>query len=599
MRQVELEESSRSQWVGGSYVVHLNKRFSLPVLKVEAEGYLPQLVKPPQEDRRGFDIQLQPGAGPSGTVWFPDERPAPHVSIALIRSGGHTLVKDGRLQPLRHRELIRETDDRGHFAFTPELNIQWVVAASPKGFALVSLADFAVNSDLALQPWGRINGVLKRPSGPGANEELDLRLTALDATFGCSLDTGNHTTTDAEGRFEFELVPPGELQLNYRVKMGERKWRSVPLQPPCTINPGQTLELHIDAPKRKTEQDFFVAQPAPAQRVAPPISGVVSLPTGRPAARAEVGLVVPNEFLGLLKAALKKGRDASLKTVTDASGQFFLPGVQGVQAIVAVSEEGFAKAPIELGGKPVTLTLQPWGEIRGVLRIGDGLADNVRVKLAPEALERDHSFHYTQAFEARTDSEGRFVLTYVPPGKQCLRRIIPENDRASHTGPPTMIDVKAGGITHVMMGGTGRRVVGRVVPKTPQPTTDWREFKVTLGTFQYGPPKEMRTTPEQQQAWYKSEQGQSAVQKGRHYKVDIGPDGSFVFDEVDPEDYSLSVSRERRIPIDRGMKYISLMLGGKKVSIPAATESGDASPFDVGTIEIHLPADFPPEPDQR
>jgi len=107
--------------VGDSYVVHLNKRFSPPVLEVGAAGYLPRLINPPQEDRTGFDIRLQPGSGPSGTVWF------------------------------------------------------------------------------------------------------------------------------------FELVPPGELQLNYRVKMGERKWRSVQLQPFFTINPGRiwSFKLTLKNPCKK------------------------------------------------------------------------------------------------------------------------------------------------------------------------------------------------------------------------------------------------------------------------------------------------------------------------------------------------------------
>jgi hypothetical protein len=47
------------------------------------------------------------------------------------------------------------------------------------------------------------------------------------------------------------------------------------------------------------------------------------------------------------------------------------------------------------------------------------------------------------------------------------------------------------------------------------------------------------------------------------------------------------------------MKHMSLMLGVKKVSIPPATDPASANPFDVGTLEVQLPADFPPDADQR
>jgi hypothetical protein len=594
LSQIQLEEPCRTQGVDGAYVVHLNRRFSLPVLKVEAEGYLPVLVKPPQEDGTDFDIILQPGAGPSGRVLSPDGKPAPNVTVALMCSGRYAVLDGARLRSGQRSNLVIRTDAEGHFAFPPELQMEQIVAASPDGFVMVSLAEFAANPDLRLEPWGRIQGVLKRPYGPGTHELLDLRLASETRLLRWSLDTGNHVLTDHEGRFEFERVPPGELQLTYRVKIDERKWRSVPLEPPLTVSPGQTLELLIDAPERKTSADFFIPQPKPLSKSGPPMTGVVLLPSGEAAAGAEVGLVVPNEYLRLLKASLQAGRDGSLKTTADANGYFALPGVEGITAIVAVNEDGFAKVSIDPGGQPARLALQPWGQISGTLRVGDRLGTNERVMLAPEAFE-DRSFNYSDTFQARTDSQGRFVLTYVPPGEHRLCRVIPDGERSWHTGPPTMVEVKSGGVTNVTMGGIGRRVVGKAVPKDPSAAIGWSEVKVALLTSQYAAPKSMNTT-EASEAWNESPEGQAARRNMRHYKTDISADGRFSFEDVDAGDYALTVSRERKIQFDRGTKHLVMGLGNKRVSIPAATGEDGANACDVGTVEVNLPAEFPDLP---
>jgi hypothetical protein len=589
--QIKLEESSRALGVDGAYVVRLNRRFSSPVFKVDAEGYLPALFTPPQEDRADFDITLQPGAGPRGRVLSPNGQPAPNVTVALICSGQYGAVRDGWLRSGPHSNLVVMTDAGGHFAFAPQLQMQQIVAAGPDGFVMVSPGDFAANPDLMLERWGRIKGVLKRPSGPGRNENLDLSLASSEQIREWSLDIGHHVITDHEDRFEFERVPPRELRLTYRVKIDARQSRSVPLPPPFTVRPGQTLELCVEAAERKTIGDFFIPQPKSAPKSGPPITGVVLLPTSEPAAGAEVGLAVANESLGLLKASLQAGRGASFKTATDDNGRFALPGVEGVKAIVAVNEDGFAKVSIAPGDSTVRLDLQAWGEISGTLRIGDRLGSHERVMLTPEPYEH-RSFHYTNAYEARTDTQGRFVLTYVPPGEHRLCRMIPEGGRSWHSGTPTMVDVKAGGITHVTIGGTGRGVVGKAVPKEPSAAMDWREVKVALLTSQYAPPKSINTT-EARQAWNESPEEQAARRKMRHCKTNISADGAFGFEDVDAGDYVLSVSRERKIKFDRGMKHLVMGLGNKQVSVPTAAGEEGGSPYDVGTVEVNLAVEFP------
>jgi hypothetical protein len=590
---LELDERQSAQGTGGAYAVRVNKRFSVAVLKVEAPGHLPVLAVAPQEDRTDFDLALQPGMGPVGKVLTPDGTPAINVTVALVGFGGFAIRKGGMLDPcVENERLVTRTDAEGRFALPAELTMRWLIVSGAEGFVMVSMEEFAANSQLTLKRWGRVKGVLKRPSGPGSDENLDLHLAEPEPTPEWHIDIGNHIVADQEGRFDFERVPPGMmLNLVYQIKIDDRRCRTVPLRLPFMVGAGETLDLPIEAPERKTLEAFSIPQPPPCAKSGPPITGAVLLPSGEPASGAAVALVVPNAFLQLRRFVLGRGPDPSLRTTTDANGQFTLPGVPNAKAIVAVNTIGFAKIPLRPGGQPATLTLQPWGKISGTLRIGGRLGANERVALASGEFEHDMSFYYSPDFEARTDSKGCFVITFVPPGEQALGRVIMDGESWG-TGHLTPVNVQPGGVTEVTIGGTGQKVVGKIVTPPPRAATDWSHVKVTLFTDQYGPPNSLKTN-EERMAWYDSDEGQKISRKMRHYKTDIAFDGSFAFEEVEPEDYQLGVSRERVTKTDTGHCHLTMQMGWKKVSIPKISGEVSAAVCDLGTVEVSPPPEFP------
>jgi hypothetical protein len=57
------------------------------------------------------------------------------------------------------------------------------------------------------------------------------------------------------------------------------------------------------------------------------------------------------------------------------------------------------------------------------------------------------------------------------------------------------------------------------------------------------------------------------------------------------------VYRERISQVDRGTRHDQLMLGGTKITVPAATEQEPPSPYDAGIIEADLSGEFPLLPD--
>ena len=309
--RINLESRKLVEGSNGVYAVELSKRFAQPVFKVEAAGYLPAAVTPPREDTTNFGITLQPGEGPAGTVMLPDGKPATNVSVGLICDDQQVSIREGKLDPWhRARNLVHTTDASGHFSFAPELQMENVAAASPDGFKLVSLAEFAVNPKIILEPWGRVKGTLRRPGGPGTNEDLDLAFPSDVVRGGrWSLDPGDHTITDETGRFEFERVPPGKLDLSYRVNMSKNSWRQEPLQS-ITVNPGQTLELNIDDPERAAPEDVSLsfASPGRGGRAAPRSAAQLFCRTENPPLESKSRSSFPTNISDLARARCRPAR---------------------------------------------------------------------------------------------------------------------------------------------------------------------------------------------------------------------------------------------------------------------------------------------------
>jgi beta-lactamase regulating signal transducer with metallopeptidase domain len=569
-QRINFDTYNQATGSNGAYSVTLSKRFADPRLKIEADGYLPAAVTPPQGDTAHFDVKLEPGTGPSGMVLTAEGKPATNVTVGLISAGTQaiTISGEGELQAGMRRGITTKTGDDGSFSFPPELEMQDVAAASPQGFKLVSISNLAANPKIVLEPWGRVSGTLRRPSGPGTNEDLDLDFSrdVLDNPY--SLQPGDHAITDAQGRFEFDRVPPGKLDLTYRVKMSQNGWMPTLLQT-VTVTPGQTLELKIDAGEREAQRDFANFKPRLARRSGPAISGNIFLPGGKPAAGILVALRVPGQYLGLGKAELQTGQDKGLETTTDDSGHFTLPGVEGAEGIFAVGQAGFAKATLPATNSPA-LTLEPWGEIHGTLRAGRRLGANQAVEMTTHA---DDGFTYDpDDFKTQADDQGRFVFTYVPPGPRTLARVIPQGDGSWTFNGDTTVDVKPGAVTDVTVGGTGREIIGKsVFPNAPAGFA-WKLLRYSLRPV------------------LPSDSGSNYLSSGnRYYAAETVTNSSFVFEDVPPGTYDLWAGAPR---IPNGQPVINnrfrnwQSLGGKEVTIPEAGSGGDAEPCDVGTLKL-------------
>lgn len=215
-------------------------------VKAEADDYAEKIERlPAPQNGTGVQVtlRLKPSAALHGVVVSPDGRPLPGVSVTLTGGGNNGSISlDGTKINSYSGSKISVTDAEGKFALqSPPETGGMVVAVGEAGFAYVPVEAVRASSTIVLQPFGKIEGTLKIGGQPGAGKDLILTFTA--SGLGSSWDAYKRTT-DAQGRFTFDNVPPGEVNIQRLIKQGENSW-GFSDSTSVTVKPGETAQVSL------------------------------------------------------------------------------------------------------------------------------------------------------------------------------------------------------------------------------------------------------------------------------------------------------------------------------------------------------------------
>ena len=616
-----------AEGTNGSFVVYVDQRWAQPELKVTADGFLPiaRMLKP--ESQTNVEILLDKGAGPVGKVLLPDGKPAAKADVIVICADSEQpgFDYDGHLNSRRNAQLETTTFINGNFSFAPQIGMRSIAAATKEGFIQVSVESLKTNSNVVLNAYGSIHGVLKRPSGFGTNEDLDLSFVEADVPIFQKINLANHAQTDNAGRFAFDHVPAGQLQISYRLKMDGKfnGWSQIPLQT-VSLNPGQHMEVNITAPERQSPNRFG-GQPMPEPVRIPGIEvkGIVLLPNGKPCASAQVALQIPSKYLALGKATLRsnQGMEEGWIVQTRPDGNFALPVYEGAQSVIVVSDEGFAQVSLDDLKQSPQVHLQAWGKIEGELRVGRHPATNIVVSLSnqqrnysaarmnqagyktnspglisPPAPDMQPLFYDDSAFQAVTDEAGNFIITDVPPGEHSIVRWVPAGNGSRMQRSLGLVEVKPGETTRISFGGGGRPLAGKVMMTGTNAPLNWPQTSASLHTAiarwleKLGNAK----TPEEKKALAQSAEFQMAVKNAKDYPAELSADGSFMIEDVLPGEYDFTVQVNNH-SVSFDPSALALFTSSQEISVPKASPSDSDDVIDVGTVSlkpIKLPFTF-------
>ncbi|MBC7819310.1 MAG: M48 family metalloprotease, partial [Planctomycetaceae bacterium] len=303
------------------------------------------------------------------------------------------------------------------------------------------------------------------------------------------------------------------------------------------------------------------------------LAGVVRLPNGQPAAKAQLALASwTNEISVAANKLSYSGHGAKLRTVveTDEQGRFVMPAEVDPCVVVVAHEAGYAevanaerslarKSPVGQDeaedkpneeGKPkedtAVIELQPWGRVEGRVLIGDKPVVGAKYWVYQSRADDAHVRTNTNV---ETDADGRFVVEQLPPGRHgiCQRYADGSDGKSSHfiSGLLVRFDIPAGKKTTLELGGRGRALIGKLaLPEGFPHKVDWSKvsLRVSLQAPRLGRSfGQIGGDNEQAQSWSNFLQTDEGKLYGRT-NVAIAADGSFRIEGLPAAEYDLAVN---------------------------------------------------------
>ncbi|MCL4178229.1 MAG: carboxypeptidase regulatory-like domain-containing protein [Verrucomicrobia bacterium] len=316
--------------------------------------------------------------------------------------------------------------------------------------------------------------------------------------------------------------------------------------------------------------------------------GVVVDPARQPVEGVQVA-ILGFGYLSLEGTTLQSGGNEGIAmATTDARGQFELPAILPNPTLVAVHESGYAEFQATNLNASGTIQLQPWGRVEGVMKFGSRPAVDQEIALNSMGTGLGQLNYSHQTFKTQTDHEGRFAFDPVPPGDRQLVRLIRMGERSWMHSQAQTLTVKAGGVTEVLYGGTGRPVVGKFVLSDPDREVDWNKGHRNLSTRLPQPPQPLKT-PEEWREWNNSPEFREAVKTMRHYAFQIDPDGAFRIEGVQAGQYTLQIHLMEPGDDDFGGGPIVGSVA-REIIVPEIPGGTSDEPLDLDEIKVAVRA---------
>jgi RNA polymerase sigma factor (sigma-70 family) len=274
---------------------------------------------------------------------------------------------------------------------------------------------------------------------------------------------------------------------------------------------------------------------------------------------AKVALGVAGSQIIIKNGDFDKISTFCAQETTDDSGRFQFPAQDKDFQLIIVHPSGYAhiKSPAEWKGARI-IHLEPWARAEGTFRVGPKPAVNVPLRIdtvghdsyGPEVA------HISTGHEATTGPDGHFVFERVFPGRGSIGREITFMVDSGATEVTSSCKIRAdfpgGKTTHLDLGGTGRAVIGKLLP---------REGFAGKARWNFAT------------VWVRPDLD-DAGEVGVYITASIDRDGTFRIDDVPAGKYMLDVRFDRD---DAGH------LRNHPLEVPAA--KGEA-PIDLGILKL-------------
>jgi protocatechuate 3,4-dioxygenase beta subunit len=552
------------------------------VLMAEAHGYAATtLTVDLRPESEPFELKLQHGKVLKLRIVGPNGNPIAKARVWLDTfERGPINLPDTKPAPVQI-EFNRETDNDGRLEWdsAPDQDLRFGISAS----------GYMRSDDVTVRPDGAEHLITLSPA-------LTISGTVRDASSGKPVPrfriiTGWSTWNPSDNTTNYQWSTIDRFWLSFE----EGKFHHCYEEPVIsrTADPAFVFKFEADgyAPfitravkATEGEVSFEVAlRPGSTTPV------TVLLPDGRPASGADVGLVFPGARLNLVPEGFSRDnvQSGGSLLLTDSQGRFNLAPDESITRVIAANAQGFGEAsPSALAAEP-TLILQPWGRLEGTyLSGGEGAANCELLFQYGQGAFDTVSSDFT-AYQVKTDSEGRFAFSKVPPGKHRLVRVITDKESGtsswSSDHPLSEVVIRSGETTVVTIGGSNYCVIARLKwPVELSPGTNAHVFASIHTTPGLTPPPDALNNPQALAAWRALPEVKADLANRHYYGMTQKADGTWAADDVLPGSYTMTVSIFRQMPAEAGGPK-TLANAEVLLTVPADPPTGT---LDLGEIPL-------------
>ncbi len=291
------------------------------------------------------------------------------------------------------------------------------------------------------------------------------------------------------------------------------------------------------------------------------IAGAVTDGSGRPVAGVEVAVLSSSNPARLVEGKLD-GKDGAVRSLTGADGSFSLNPQKDGSGLLVMNTEGAALLDSVDASRPLAITLQPWGRVEGELRLGGKGMAGERILLSGEPVPGRLRFESS----ATSAGGGRFAFERALPGLARIAHevnVAPASKRSSFKSTRSQfVNVAPGDTARVLLGGSGRSVIGRLVKSAASTgEADWSAGYASMEEKRVGGPLEPI-----------------------RYAAPLLPDGSFRLDDIAPGAHWLSI-----LVYDRRFKETGILgqeLAALEREIEVQPPGDSPAPQNIGALEV-------------
>ena len=217
-------------------------------IQIEAKGY--RVYRTTKRYAAGepadkLQVKLEPAAAYQGRVTTDAGNAVAKARVWLATEYEHVSLQSVSNRGNSRDTYVVDANEQGQFEIIAQIDRYALIVYSDEGFAEVHREANEPPGEIQLRPWARVTGRLVQEGRPVPNYRVAIQSIHIVSPGVPNFSTYFATSTDSQGRFTFERLPPMaccvRAELHFARDSSLTSSQSIPLD----LKPGQTVDVQL------------------------------------------------------------------------------------------------------------------------------------------------------------------------------------------------------------------------------------------------------------------------------------------------------------------------------------------------------------------